>query len=226
MTPRFSEAIDPVFLQVFDLLERIDQGAAISPIEERRKIDDLLKRADQRLIAEAQQWENGKYLLVAWIDEMLVTAYEWDGQDWWRDNVLEWHVFRTRQCNDRYFVLSNSSRSESLDNPVQLSFLGVVLGFRGLYRDVRLSRDLIKKHQLPNDLDEWAQQFGAATQLAQARWQEKSSNFTDDRNIKTATRILASEYLVWPLAAASILAIACFLILALFGPLKDVIRAL
>jgi hypothetical protein len=109
---------------------------------------------------------------------------------------------------------------------VQLSFLGVVLGFRGLYRDVRLSRDLIKKHQLPNDLDEWAQQFGAATQLAQARWQEKSSNFTDDRNIKTATRILASEYLVWPLAAASILAIACFLILALFGPLKDVIRAL
>jgi type VI secretion system protein ImpK len=225
MTPRFSEAVDPVFLQVFDLLERIDQGAAISPIEERRKIDDLLKKADQRLTGEAQQWENGKYLLVAWIDEMLVTAYEWGGQDWWRDNVLEWHVFRTRQCNDRYFVVSNRSRSESLDNPVQLSFLGVVLGFRGLYRDVRLSRDLIKKHQLPNDLEGWAQQFGAAAQLAHARWKEKSSNFTHDRDVKTATPILATEYLVWPLAVASILAIACFLIIALLGPLMDVIRA-
>jgi len=214
MTPRFSEAVDPIFLQVFDLLERIDQGVTISPMEEKRKIEDLLKRADKLLIAEAEHWDLAKYLLVAWIDEMLVTAYAWEGKDWWRDNVLEWSIFRTRQCNDQYFVSSNRSRSENLDNPVQLSFLGVVLGFRGLYRDARLSRPLIEKYQLPDNLDDWAKQFGTAAQLAHMQWKEASSNFTNDRNVNTAKPIFAREYLAWPWVAASILAIACFLILS------------
>jgi type VI secretion system protein ImpK len=215
MTPRFSEAVDPIFLQVFDLLERIDQGVAISPMEENRKIEDLLKRADKLLIGETEQWEVAKYLIVAWIDEMLVTAYAWDGQEWWRDNVLEWSIFRTRQCNDQYFVRSNRSRSENLDSAVQLSFLGVVLGFRGLYRDPRLSRALIDKHQLPSDLQDWANQFGAAAELVHTQWKEASSNFTHDRNLKTAKPIHAREYLFWPWTVASILAIACFLIFSL-----------
>jgi type VI secretion system protein ImpK len=215
MTPRFSEAVDPVFLQVFDLLERIDQGFAISPVEEKRKIEDLLKRADKILLAENEQWEIAKYLLVAWIDEMLVTAYAWEGQEWWRDNVLEWSIFRTRQCNDQYFVRSNRSRSEKLDNTVQLSFLGVVLGFRGLYRDTTLSRALIEKHQLPRDLEDWAKQFGTAAELAHTQWKEASSNFTLDRRVNTAKPIFAREYLAWPWVAASILAIASVLIFGL-----------
>lgn len=213
MTPRFSEAVDPVFLQVFDLLERIDQGVTISPAEEKRKIEDLLKRADKLLIAEAEHWDVAKYLLVAWIDEMLVTAYAWDGQDWWRDNVLEWSIFRTRQCNDQYFVRSTRSRSENLDSAVQLSFLGVVLGFRGLYRDPRLSRPLIEKYKLPYDLEDWAKQFGIAAKSAHAQWKEASSNVTHDRNVNTAKPIFTRESLAWPWLAASILAIACFLIL-------------
>jgi hypothetical protein len=90
----------------------------------------------------------------------------------------------------------------------------VVLGFRGLYRDARLSRPLIEKYQLPDNLDDWAKQFGTAAQLAHMQWKEASSNFTNDRNVNTAKPIFAREYLAWPWVAASILAIACFLILS------------
>lgn len=45
MTPRFAEAVDPILLKVFSLLERIDGGAAISPSEEKRDLEKLIHQS-------------------------------------------------------------------------------------------------------------------------------------------------------------------------------------
>jgi predicted Rdx family selenoprotein len=49
MTPKFSEAVDPVFLHVLRLLERIERGETPSAKEERQRIRDLITQAEGHL---------------------------------------------------------------------------------------------------------------------------------------------------------------------------------
>jgi hypothetical protein len=48
MTPKFAEAVDPVFLQVLGLLDRIGRDQSPSPQEERLRIRGWLDAGDSR----------------------------------------------------------------------------------------------------------------------------------------------------------------------------------
>ena len=205
MTPRFADAVDPILIHVFSLLERIDGGAEISPTEEKRTLEGLLQQADNRLSGHAESWEIAKYALVTWIDEMLVDAHIWAGQDWWRDNVLEWSLFNSRRCNDLYYVNANKALNSGSDDALQLIYVCVMLGFRGLYRDPRLNRMLIDKHGLPTDLPAWAAEYGNAVGQARQRWNDATAGQECERTLITAAPLWSRAGIVWPWLLATIL---------------------
>ena len=69
MNPRFASAVDPIFLHVLRLLDRIGQGDSISPDDERERIENRFREAESQA-SDKNGWELAKYALVAWIDEV------------------------------------------------------------------------------------------------------------------------------------------------------------
>ena len=136
MSPKFTTAVDLVFLHVLGLLERIGEGENPSPQDERVRIRSWLDHAEAQL-GRAPDWQFAKYALVAWIDEMLIVEAPWKDRDWWNENKLEWEVFQT---NDRYQLFYKKAK-EAFALPqkdaLEMFYVCVVLGFRGLYRDPR-----------------------------------------------------------------------------------------
>ncbi|MDV6033362.1 DotU family type IV/VI secretion system protein [Stieleria sp.] len=206
MTPRFADAVDPILIHAFSLMERIDGGVEIAPAEEKRTLEGLLQQADSRLSGYTEDWDLAKYALVTWIDEMLVDAHIWSGQNWWRDNVLEWSLFNTRRCNDLYYVNATTALNAGSDDALQLIYVCVMLGFRGLYRDPKLNRMLIDKHGLAVDLPSWAAEYGNAVGQARQRWNDATAGQECERNLVPAVPHWTRARLVWPWLLATILA--------------------
>lgn len=167
MTPKFAQATDPVMLHVLGLLERIGRDEKPSPPDERLRIRALIDQAEAALGA-GEQWQLGKYALAAWTDELLVDA-NWEGREWWSNNVLEMELFNTRQCYDRFFVLAKDASAHSNRDAFEVFYICVVLGFRGLYRDPEFSRSTIQSLGLPPDVESWASQAAMSIRLGQGR---------------------------------------------------------
>lgn len=167
MTPKFAQAIDPVMLHVLGLLDRISRDERPSPADERLRIRGLIDQAEAFLGA-SEQWQLGKYALAAWTDEMLVDA-PWDGRDWWSNNVMEMELFSTRECYDRFYVLAKEASTLPTRDALEVFYICVVLGFRGLYRDPEFSTSTIQSLGLPPNVEAWARQAGMAIRLGQGR---------------------------------------------------------
>ncbi len=167
MTPQFAQGVDPVFLHVLTLLERIGREEQTSPQEERLRVRALIDQGEA-IIGAGQEWNLAKYALASWIDEMLVDA-PWAGRDWWSNNVLEMELFNSRQCYDQYYILAKEASALSTRDALEVYYVGVVLGFRGLYRDPEFSRGTILALGLPPDVDSWAKQAAMAVRLGQGR---------------------------------------------------------
>lgn len=167
MTPKFAQAIDPVMLHVLGLLDRIARDERPSPADERLRIRGLIDQAEA-LLGANEQWQLGKYALASWADEMLVDA-NWDGRDWWSNNVLEMELFNSRECYDRFYVLAKESSSLPTRDALEVFYICVVLGFRGLYRDPEFSSSTIQALGLPVDVESWARQAAMSVRLGQGR---------------------------------------------------------
>jgi type VI secretion system protein ImpK len=167
MTPKFSAAVDPVFLHVLGLLDRIGHDERPSPSEERLRIRGWLDQADGRL-GQGPEWMLAKYALVSWIDDVLIEA-PWEGRSWWKENALEVEVFNTRLRNEQFYVKAREALSLPQKDALETFYVCVVLGFRGMYRDPVAAAALAEPRQLPSDLDTWARQMSMAIQLGQGR---------------------------------------------------------
>jgi len=167
MTPKYAQAIDPVMLHVLGLLERIGRDEKPAPADERLRIRGLIDQAEA-LLGASEQWQLGKYALAAWVDEMLVDA-PWDGRDWWSNNVLEMELFSTRECYDRFYVLAKEASTLANRDALEVFYICVVLGFRGLYRDPEFSRSTIQALGLPESVEAWARQAAMSVRLGQGR---------------------------------------------------------
>jgi type VI secretion system protein ImpK len=167
MTPQFAHAIDPVMIHVLGLLERINRDDRPVPHDERLRIRALLDQAEA-LLGASDQWRLGKYALASWIDEMLVDA-NWDGRDWWSNNVLEIELFNSRECYDRFYVLAKEASTLPTRDALEVFYICVVLGFRGLYRDPDFSASTIQALGLPPNVEAWARQAAMAVRLGQGR---------------------------------------------------------
>jgi type VI secretion system protein ImpK len=167
MTPKFAQAIDPVMLHVLGLLDRIARDERPSPADERLRIRALIDQAEA-LLGASEQWRLGKYALASWADEMLVDA-PWDGRDWWSNNVLEMELFSTRECYDRFYILAKEASTLPTRDALEVFYICVVLGFRGLYRDPEFSRSTIQALGLAPDVEAWARQAAMSVRLGQGR---------------------------------------------------------
>ncbi len=167
MTPRFARAVDPLFQHVLELLDRIHRGDQPDPREEKLLICGLLEQA-QAWLGAGREWELASYAIVAWIDEVLVDA-DWPGAEWWSNNVLEVELFNTRLCYENFFVLAKQASGLPQRDALEVFFLCMMLGFRGLYRDPEVSESFIESHNLPPDVESWARQTAMSIRLGQGR---------------------------------------------------------
>ncbi|MEC8554712.1 MAG: DotU family type IV/VI secretion system protein [Planctomycetota bacterium] len=167
MTPELANAVDPIFLHVLHLLESIRSGNRHNSMDERAKIDVLLAAAETTL-GNSSKWQLCKYALVSWIDELLVETH-WDGREWWGNNVIEMEIFNSRACYEMFFVKAKEASALADRDAMEIFYICVMLGFRGLYEDSDIAASIIESHNLPPTLDRWTQQAALSIRSGSGR---------------------------------------------------------
>ncbi len=166
MTPRFALAVDPIFLDVLDLLDRISSNEASAPEEESNRIQNRFREAEAQ-VGEIHGWELAKYALAAWIDDVLIEA-TWEGRNWWENNLLEFAYFKTRDRATEFFLKGKEAAELSRRDFLEVFYVCVVLGFRGMY-GLSECQFLADQLQLPIDLASWTKQTARSIQLGHGR---------------------------------------------------------
>jgi len=200
MTPRHSLAVDPFLLHVLGLLDRLSEGQSPNPLDERARIIALLDQGEA-VVGAGREWELSKYALVSWVDEMLVEI-EWPSREWWSNNVLEMELFRTRLCSEQFYINAKEASTLARRDALEVYYVCVVLGFRGLYRDPALAAMLTSRHGLPQDLATWAKQIALAIRLGQGR----PALAEAEREVFGAAPLRPKAAVVWPWLLTGMLA--------------------
>jgi len=210
MTPKFATAVDPVYMHVLGMLDRIARGENPSPADERLRIRGWLDQAEGRL-GHGQDWQLAKYALVSWIDEVLIDA-PWEGRGWWKENALEVEIFNTRLRNEQFYLKAKEASSLPHKDALETYYVCAVLGFRGLYRDPVAAAALTQPRQLPADLDTWARQTSMAIQLGQGRPQISETS----EPVAGAPPLEGPFLLIWSSLSTVILAVFVMIFVWLF----------
>ncbi len=167
MTPEFAKAVDPVFLYVIDLLDRIQSDDPVSAPEERVRIRNELDRAEA-ILGQSEDWTLAKYALVTWIDEVLIEA-PWEGSAYFKNNKLEFEIFRSADAYVEFYRKARDASGMRKKDALEVFYVCVIMGFRGLYRDPAQSAALTDELDLPPDLDTWAKRTAETIRLGQGR---------------------------------------------------------
>jgi len=167
MTPEFAKAVDPIFLHVLGLLDRIGRDENPAVQAERLRIRGWIDQAEARL-GGRPDWQLAKYALVSWIDEVMLEA-PWDGHEWWNENVLEVEMFNTRLAHEEFYLKAREASGLPQRDALEVFYVCVVLGFRGLYRDPEIASSMSEALGMPGDLETWAKQTALAIRLGQGR---------------------------------------------------------
>jgi type VI secretion system protein ImpK len=166
MNPRFAAAVDPIFAHVLDVLDRLHQNESVDAEDERDQMRNLFRTAEAE-IGDKPGWLLAKYALVAWIDDVLIEA-PWDGRNWWENNSLEFAYFKTRDRATQFFLKAKEAGEMSQRDALEVFYLCVVLGFRGLF-GLSDAAFLAEQLQLPTDVESWAKRTSQSIQLGQGR---------------------------------------------------------
>jgi type VI secretion system protein ImpK len=165
MTPAFSKAVDPVFEYVLALLDRIDGGDEPDPHQTQVFLHTvLLNRAEQELRASAE-WRLAKQALVCWIDELLIRAH-WKGRDWWINNPLEYLLFQTGDRAILFYTHAKQAVSTAQLDALEVYYLCVILGFRGIYERAEEHALDVAAHDLAPTLEEWLRRTSEGIRLS------------------------------------------------------------
>ncbi len=210
MTPEFAKAVDPVFLCVLDLLERISRDKMRNVEEERLRVRGCLDQAEA-MLGQGSDWQVAKYGLVAWIDEVLIEA-PWPDSVWWKENCLEWEEFNTLDRSEQFYLKAKEASAMRRKDALEVFYIGVVLGFRGLYRDPNRTEALHGALELPADLESWAKQTSMAIQLG--RGIPPISDASEP--IEGAPPLDGPFTLIWAAAAGVVLAVLTIVVGMLF----------
>ena len=164
MTPKFAAAVDPIISYVLEVLKRIGRNESIDHVAEHQQIRELFTRSEA-MLGQSEDWELAKYALVAWIDDILIET-PWDGHDWWDDDPLEVHFWGYRNAYTKFYKDAEAAKSLSSKDALEVFYVCVVLGFRGLYRNPKPGAEA-EDLGLPPDLDTWSRQVARVIRLGQ-----------------------------------------------------------
>ena len=118
-----------------------------------------------RCIGKAGGWPSTA--LVSWIDDVLIEA-PWPGRDWWENNSLEFAHFNTRDRATHFFKKAKDASQMTRRDALEVFYVCVVLGFRGLYA-MPEAAFLAEQLELPPDLESWAARTAKMITLGQGR---------------------------------------------------------
>lgn len=202
MEPAFAEAVDQVFVAALELLERISVGEAVSPADERTRMKSWIERAES-MIDGTEEWELAKYALVCWIDSQMVHA-PWDGAGFWDNNPLEMEFYFHRLAFTEFFVKAKRAGQMPKKNALEVSYLCVVFGFRGLYGpppEDRAEGERPEDLDLPPDINSWAKQTATSLRVGASR----SSLDFEPRPLDGAPALQGHRTMVLSLIASAIM---------------------
>lgn len=211
MTPEFAKGIDPIFLYVFGLVDRVERGEQPAPEEERVRIRGLVDQAEA-IWGHTPDAELAKYAVVSWIDEMLIIEVPWQGSEWWKNNALEWEYFKTQDRSEQFYLKAKEASGLRKKDALEAFYICVVMGFRGLYRDPNRAAALTEALQLPADLETWARQTSMAIQLKLGRPPISEVSVA----IEGAPPLNGPFSLIWASVAGLVLSVLTGLLCALF----------
>lgn len=192
MTPKHSLAVDPFLLYCLDLLDRIASGKDPNPQEERVRMRSILDQGEA-IVGTGRDWELSSYALVSWIDEMLVEA-NWSHREWWSNNVMERELFNTRECAEKFFVYAKEASTLPQRDALEVFYVCVILGFRGIYSEPSIAAMLCESLGLPSSINDWSRQVAMSIRLGQGRPTLQGSQ----REIVGAPPLPAKNRVVWP----------------------------
>lgn len=176
MTPDFAEAVDKVFLKVLGVLDRIGRGESPEPKAEKNRIKNWLHEAEGKL-GRRKDWELAKYGIISWIDEVLIDA-PWEYSQWWNENKLETELLGTNDREWSFYVQANEATKLQRRDALEVYYVAVVLGFRGIYRDplqAPINTQALNEQyasaglDLPDHVEGWVGQMGGMVHLGQGR---------------------------------------------------------
>jgi len=175
MKPDFAKAIDPIFLYVLGLLDTIERGKPIDVSAARERIANRFDQAERLLSNRHDEWKLAEYALVCWIDEVLINA-AWEGHDYWVQHKLEWERFGTAVAFDKFYEQAAVAARHTQKDALEVFYVCVVLGFRGMYVSPEEARALADARGWPADLDNWARKTTMSIQVG--RWRPRIDSAT------------------------------------------------
>lgn len=131
------------FSLVLQLKQLKDYG---DPAELRRQIGHLFAAAEakgRRLEFDKADVEEGKYALVAFLDEVILNS-EWLHKEEWSSQPLQLEYFGTHLAGEEFFTRLDKLTKEETARPeiIEVYYLCLTLGFEGKYRV--LGRDRLR----------------------------------------------------------------------------------
>jgi len=166
MNPHFAAAVDPIFLKVLALMDRVEKNEVTSPDWERQSLETLFRESEANQ-SDATGWNLAKYGLAAWIDDLLIST-PWSGRDWWESNSLEFALFKSRDRATKFFIKAKEAGESPRRDALEVFYLCVILGFRGLYELPEVAV-IAGQLNLPTTIGAWTRNTAAAIQLRQGR---------------------------------------------------------
>ena len=167
MERSFATAIAPVIRTTLDHLDEIKRRPTdwdVAQVQDAQiRIQKALQKAERQLKPRGEEsWRRVQYALVAWIDEQCISL-PWQGGEWWKNNSMEVACYRTKDSHNDFYVYAEDAIRKNDRNAVECFFLCVVLGFRGIYIDLRSqnpeyverAKEFIARYQLKHDLRDW-----------------------------------------------------------------------
>ena len=167
MEQSFATSMTPVLNAALGFLDDITKrpgdwelGKIVDAQNELKKTIDKAQRKLQPL--DESSWKLVKYAFVAWIDEQCISL-PWKGKEWWKNNSLEGQYFRTKNSHNDFYVYAEEAIRKNDRNAIEAFFLCVVLGFRGIYIDLRSknpeyaarAKEFVARYRLKTDLRDW-----------------------------------------------------------------------
>lgn len=109
-------------------------------------VQDVLRRGDER---EQRRFREMQYVMVAFTDEIFLSL-SWEGQEFWREHLLEERIFATHQAGTQFFDNIDEllrQRDPTRADVAAAYLLGLSLGFRGRYHGTSGEAELERYRQ-------------------------------------------------------------------------------
>lgn len=156
MDPKFAKRVDSIFLQVIDEVEKLRRKEEVEPATLHQAILNGIASAEARL-GQSVDWRLAKYALACWIDEILIEL-DWPGREFWMENALEVTLFGTRDRYHLFYVQAREAGKQGGRDALEVFYIAVVLGFRGMYGDPAAAAIEAERLSMPATLEAWAKQ--------------------------------------------------------------------